>query len=80
MWYKMTLSRWYQLLTFFSRAVRDNTISSKIKDNITAMRRNAYAECTYAFSDRQIWSYDLYRIDQKNITNVQMVGWDVNTA
>lgn len=35
---------------------------------------------TNAFSDRQIWSYDLFRVDQKYVTNVEMVCWDINTT
>lgn len=37
-------------------------------------------EQTYAFTDGQIWSYDLLGINQKYVPYVQMICWDINAA
>lgn len=37
-------------------------------------------ESTYAFSNRKIWSYNIFRVNQKYIANIQMVRRDKNAT
>ena len=35
---------------------------------------------TYAFMNKQVWSNDIFRVKEENVTNIEMIHENIDTA